>query len=160
MLVNSAADWGRSDPLLTRAHRPRRCSAAGFSDDDVDRVLWRNPVEFYGQSGRLDLDDVDAGRHVRGQLDPARGALMRLRHPTARPCTWPTAPTCTRPRTSPGIVAQLDTYAVADPRATSDADVLGLGLWLAAPVAAGLAADPAAAPAAARASSTRAGWRW
>jgi hypothetical protein len=30
--------------------------AAGFSTDDVDRVLWRNPVEFYGQSGRLLLE--------------------------------------------------------------------------------------------------------
>ena len=29
--------------------------AGGFDDGDVDRVLWRNPVEFYGQSGRLDL---------------------------------------------------------------------------------------------------------
>jgi hypothetical protein len=26
---------------------------AGFTEDDVDRVLWRNPVEFFGQSGRL-----------------------------------------------------------------------------------------------------------
>ena len=26
--------------------------------DDVDRVLWRNPVEFYGRSDRLDLGDV------------------------------------------------------------------------------------------------------
>jgi hypothetical protein len=34
--------------------------AAGFTDDDVDRVLWRNPVEFYGQSGRLLLDVPDA----------------------------------------------------------------------------------------------------
>jgi sugar phosphate isomerase/epimerase len=39
-----------------------------------------------------------------------------------------------------GIVAQLDTYAVAI-RKHLDADVLGLGLWLAAPVAAELAAD-------------------
>jgi hypothetical protein len=30
--------------------------AAGFTEDDVDRVLWRNPVEFFGQSGRLLLD--------------------------------------------------------------------------------------------------------
>ena len=30
--------------------------AAGFTEDDVDQVLWRNPVAFYGQSGRLDLD--------------------------------------------------------------------------------------------------------
>ncbi|PTA47112.1 metabolite traffic protein EboE [Micromonospora sp. RP3T] len=43
----------------------------------------------------------------------------------------------------PGILAQLDTYAVAV-RRDLDADLLGLGLWLAAPAAAALAADPAA----------------
>jgi predicted metal-dependent TIM-barrel fold hydrolase len=58
MLVNSAADWGHSDPLLTRA-TGEAMLAAGFSDDDVDRLLWRNPVEFYGQSGRLDRADPD-----------------------------------------------------------------------------------------------------
>ncbi|GAB3942911.1 hypothetical protein GCM10027614_30770 [Micromonospora vulcania] len=41
-----------------------------------------------------------------------------------------------------GILAQLDTYAVPV-RAALGSDVLGLGLWLAAPVAAELAADPA-----------------
>lgn len=58
VLVNSAADWGRSDPLLT-LRTGEAMLADGFTEDDVDRVLWRNPVEFYGQSGRLDL--VDAG---------------------------------------------------------------------------------------------------
>ncbi|GIJ21106.1 metabolite traffic protein EboE [Micromonospora lutea] len=42
-----------------------------------------------------------------------------------------------------GIVAQLDTFAVPV-RETLDVEPLGLGLWLAAPVAAALAADPAA----------------
>ncbi|NGN92599.1 hydrolase TatD [Nocardioides sp. KC13] len=55
VLVNSAADWGRSDPLRTRA-TGEAMLAAGFSEDDVDKVLWRNPVEFFGQSGRLLLD--------------------------------------------------------------------------------------------------------
>jgi predicted metal-dependent TIM-barrel fold hydrolase len=59
VLVNSAADWGRSDPLTTAA-TGRAMLEAGFSDDDVDKVLWRNPVEFYAQSGRLLLDGVDA----------------------------------------------------------------------------------------------------
>jgi predicted metal-dependent TIM-barrel fold hydrolase len=58
MLVNSAADWGRSDPLLTRVTGDAM-RAAGFSEDDVDRVLWRNPVEFYGQSGRFDLAELE-----------------------------------------------------------------------------------------------------
>ncbi len=59
MLVNSAADWGRSDPLLT-LRTGEAMLAAGFIDDDVDRVLWRNPVEFFGQSGRLDTSAVQS----------------------------------------------------------------------------------------------------
>jgi predicted metal-dependent TIM-barrel fold hydrolase len=52
MLVNSAADWGRSDPLKT-ARTGEAMLAAGFSRSEVDQVLWQNPVAFYGQSGRL-----------------------------------------------------------------------------------------------------------
>jgi predicted metal-dependent TIM-barrel fold hydrolase len=54
IMVNSAADWGRSDPLKTR-RTGEAMLAAGFSDADVDRVLWQNPVAFFAQSGRLDL---------------------------------------------------------------------------------------------------------
>jgi len=72
MLVNSAADWGHSDPLLT-ARTAEAMLAAGFSADDVDRVLWRNPVEFYGQSGRLDLD---AGPDA-GELTFAGNSILR-----------------------------------------------------------------------------------
>ncbi|MEU1537212.1 TatD family hydrolase [Actinacidiphila glaucinigra] len=60
MLVNSAADWGKSDPLKTRRTADAML-AAGFSDDDVDQVLWRNPVAFYGRSGRLQLDAAAPG---------------------------------------------------------------------------------------------------
>jgi predicted metal-dependent TIM-barrel fold hydrolase len=52
MLVNSAADWGRSDPLKT-VRTATAMRAAGFEPAEVERVFWRNPVEFYGQSGRL-----------------------------------------------------------------------------------------------------------
>jgi uncharacterized protein len=67
MLVNSAADWGRSDPLKTRATGDAML-ASGFGEDDVDLVLWRNPIAFYGQSGRLDLDAADLEGDV---ADPA-----------------------------------------------------------------------------------------
>ncbi|SPF00193.1 TatD family hydrolase [Streptomyces sp. MA5143a] len=60
VLVNSAADWGRSDPLKTRRVADALL-AAGFGEDDVDLVLWRNPVAFYGLSGRLDLDAAPTG---------------------------------------------------------------------------------------------------
>lgn len=58
ILVNSAADWGNSDPLRTRA-TGEAMLAAGFGGRDVDQVLWQNPIAFYGQSGRLNLDELE-----------------------------------------------------------------------------------------------------
>jgi len=55
MVVNSAADWGRSDPLKT-VRTGEAMLASGFDADAVDRLLWSNPVEFFAQSGRLLLD--------------------------------------------------------------------------------------------------------
>jgi uncharacterized protein len=57
VLINSAADWGRSDPLMT-AKMAQAMLETGFDESDVDVVLWRNPVTFYGQSGRLNLDPL------------------------------------------------------------------------------------------------------
>jgi predicted metal-dependent TIM-barrel fold hydrolase len=57
VLVNSAADWGRSDPLLT-AKTGAAMLDAGFTPHDVDTVLWQNPVDFFAQSGRLDLSPL------------------------------------------------------------------------------------------------------
>ena len=57
MLVNSAADWGKSDPLRTKLTADAML-AAGFTESDVDKVLWQNPVAFYGQSDRLVLDEL------------------------------------------------------------------------------------------------------
>jgi uncharacterized protein len=57
MVVNSAADWGRSDPLKTYKTGLAMLEG-GFTESDVDKVLWRNPVEFYGQSDRLVLDEL------------------------------------------------------------------------------------------------------
>ncbi|WP_407548917.1 TatD family hydrolase [Streptomyces sp. Pv4-95] len=65
IMVNSAADWGRSDPLTTRQAGDAML-AAGFTEDDVDKVLWRNPAAFYGQSGRLDLHTAPPGALYEG----------------------------------------------------------------------------------------------
>ncbi|TDE11515.1 TatD family hydrolase [Jiangella asiatica] len=82
MIVNSAADWGHSDPLKT-VKTGRAMLGAGFSADDVDQVLWRNPVEFYGQSGRLLLDEVD----LKGTADRAAtfegNSILRGQRPDA-----------------------------------------------------------------------------
>ncbi|MBZ5555640.1 MAG: TatD family hydrolase [Acidobacteriia bacterium] len=58
IVVNSAADWGISDPLkvpktiaVMRAH--------GVPDATIQKIVWDNPVAFFAQSGRLDLTDID-----------------------------------------------------------------------------------------------------
>ncbi|WP_055700640.1 MULTISPECIES: TatD family hydrolase [Streptomyces] len=65
VLVNSAADWGKSDPLKTRKVADAML-ADGFDEDDVDLVLWRNPVAFYSLSGRLALDVQEPGASHEG----------------------------------------------------------------------------------------------
>jgi len=57
ILINSACDWGVSDPLKVRK-TVDAMREAGFGDDDIDKVVWRNPLEFFAQSGRLILDDL------------------------------------------------------------------------------------------------------
>jgi len=67
---------------------------------------------------------------------------MRLRHRQGTPLHLSYCTNVHAAENLDGIIAQLDTYAVPI-RARLGTDVLGLGLWLAAPVAAALAADPA-----------------
>lgn len=58
MVVNSAADWGCSDPLKV----PKTGAAmkgAGFSDAEITRVLFENPIDFFAQSGRISREAVD-----------------------------------------------------------------------------------------------------
>jgi hypothetical protein len=57
IMINSACDWGVSDPLKV-AKTVAAMQDAGFDDDDIDKVVWRNPLEFFAQSGRLILDDL------------------------------------------------------------------------------------------------------
>ncbi len=57
IMVNSAADWGVSDPLkVPRTVQAMR--AGGVPEDWVAAIVWNNPVAFFGQSGRLDLAPV------------------------------------------------------------------------------------------------------
>jgi predicted metal-dependent TIM-barrel fold hydrolase len=57
IIVNSAADWGVSDPLKV----PKTAAAlraAGVSEAEIETIVWHNPVRFFAQSGRLDLEDA------------------------------------------------------------------------------------------------------
>ncbi len=57
MIVNSAADWGQSDPLKV----PKTGQAmrdAGFTEAQVEQVLFTNPITFFAQSGQISVEEV------------------------------------------------------------------------------------------------------
>jgi predicted metal-dependent TIM-barrel fold hydrolase len=57
IIINSAADWGVSDPLKV----PKTVALmreAGISERDIETIVWSNPAAFFAQSGRL--DGIDA----------------------------------------------------------------------------------------------------
>ncbi|MEO0479211.1 MAG: TatD family hydrolase [Planctomycetota bacterium] len=58
MIINSAADWGVSDPLMV-PKTVTKAKAAGVSDADIDLLAWQNPTGFFAQSGRLDPSSIE-----------------------------------------------------------------------------------------------------
>lgn len=57
MVVNSAADWGRSDPLKVPKTGAEMIKA-GFSEAEVEKVLFENPINFFAQSGRISIEEM------------------------------------------------------------------------------------------------------
>ena len=74
MIINSACDWGKSDPLKVpkTALMMRR---AGYSTDEIDKVVWRNPVAFFAQSGRLEAAELDRRPELDGELHAGNSIL-------------------------------------------------------------------------------------
>ncbi len=70
IVINSAADWGISDPLKV----PKTVVAmrdAGIDEATISRIVWDNPVAFFGQTGRLELaapatEPIDLSRKHEG----------------------------------------------------------------------------------------------
>ena len=78
IIINSAADWGVSDPLKVPKTVAAHARARASPSDAIETIVWDNPVAFFAQSGRLDVAEIDAparhrpARAVRGQLGAAR----------------------------------------------------------------------------------------
>jgi predicted metal-dependent TIM-barrel fold hydrolase len=49
LIVNSSADWGPSD-VLSVPKVAQLMLKSGFSRDEVERLVWENPIRFYSQS--------------------------------------------------------------------------------------------------------------
>jgi len=66
IMVNSAADWGISDPLAipkTAALMKMR----GISDETIKLVTYQNAIDAFGKSGQIDVTDFEQGL----ESDPA-----------------------------------------------------------------------------------------
>ena len=139
MLVNSAADWGHSDPLKTAQdrpgdarrgiHRARRRRRALAEPRGVLRSE-RAPAPRSGSG--LQRSRTARPGDVRGQLGAAGSeGLMELSY-------------CTNVHPAEdldGVLEQLDAFA-GPVRRAAGLDRLGVGLWLPAELAARLAASP------------------
>lgn len=55
--MNSAADWGKSDPLsVPKAYQEMR--RRGHAPEDMKTIFWDNPLEFLGQSEKFKIPVV------------------------------------------------------------------------------------------------------
>ena len=66
IVVDSAADWGISDPLAvpkTAALMKER----GISEEQIEQVTYHNPIKAYGQSGQVEESDWEDSKGI----DPA-----------------------------------------------------------------------------------------
>ncbi len=75
IIVNSAADWGISDPLKV----PKTIAVMrgqGIAEDTIRTIVWDNPIAFFGLSGRFDVTGIDEPRSVdRSQLFETNSVL-------------------------------------------------------------------------------------
>jgi predicted metal-dependent TIM-barrel fold hydrolase len=53
MMLNSSADWGPSD-CLNVPKTVGELRRNGFTEEQIQRVVWDNPFNFYAQSGKLE----------------------------------------------------------------------------------------------------------
>jgi uncharacterized protein len=74
MVVNSAADWGKSDALKV-PKTAEAMRAAGFSAAEIEQVLFDNPVRFFEQSGRLNRSDMVAPKIDQAELFEGNSVL-------------------------------------------------------------------------------------
>jgi predicted metal-dependent TIM-barrel fold hydrolase len=74
MVVNSAADWGKSDPLKV-PKTAQKMRENGFSEADITTVLFNNPISFYALSGRISIDEVARPKGDQTQLWEENSAL-------------------------------------------------------------------------------------
>jgi hypothetical protein len=67
ILINSAADWGVSDPLKV-PKTVAEMRKAGIAERDIEKIAWTNPIAFFGQTGRIDRSELDGAHYDQSEL--------------------------------------------------------------------------------------------
>jgi predicted metal-dependent TIM-barrel fold hydrolase len=82
MVINSAADWGVSDPLMV-PKTLAKCRQAGVAEADLQRLVWDNPVGFFAQGGRLDPAELERPADFDRRETFAGNSVLRGQNPEA-----------------------------------------------------------------------------
>jgi len=82
IIINSAADWGISDPLKV----PKTLAVMrtkGIPEEMIEKIVWHNPVAFFGQTGRLDVADLTERPAIDRQKKFENNSVLRGEQITA-----------------------------------------------------------------------------
>jgi predicted metal-dependent TIM-barrel fold hydrolase len=76
IMVNSAADWGISDPLAV----PKTAALMkikGIAEEDIVKVTYQNAIDAFAQSGQLNVEDFEQGMSVDQSLKFNGNTVLR-----------------------------------------------------------------------------------
>jgi len=83
IIINSAADWGISDPLKV----PKTVSVmrtTGIAESSIKQIVWDNPASFFSQSGNLDLSEIESRPSIDQTQSFANNSVLRGQTPVAK----------------------------------------------------------------------------
>ncbi len=80
ILINSAADWGVSDPLKVPL-TVRAMRTAEIAEADIERIVWHNPLAFFCQSGRVTAEQLAAPPSVDQRAQWQGNSVLRGQTP-------------------------------------------------------------------------------
>jgi len=80
MIINSACDWGVSDPLMV-PKTVMKMEQAGFSQEDIETLVWDNPISFFSQGGRLDQSTLEHPPNVDNRETWEGNSVLRGQDP-------------------------------------------------------------------------------
>lgn len=80
IIINSAADWGKSDPLKV-PKTVQAMLAAGLDEGTVKKICWDNPRDFFAQSGRMDLDAIEVDLPIDQTQLHSENSVLRGQEP-------------------------------------------------------------------------------